>query len=217
MDRDAIAAAIRGGGWSNLTRAQQRPYLRAAARVISAIEQDKRMNEPPKTGVGPKAGIAAAIAAAVAIAAPLAMKWEGFAPKQYLDPARIPTWCYGETEKRLSADPSYIYSKAECATLLRERMKRDYAPRIAKCLPEVIHNRFVFGALIDASYNAGWNAVCKSRMAAHIKAGDLYSGCISLEGWYVTARNRQTGKRIKLRGLVNRRLDEKAVCLKGLN
>ena len=171
---------------------------------------------PQSSGSGIAAGVAAAIAAAVAIAAPLAMKWEGYAPKTYNDPAGIPTWCYGETEKRLSEDPAYIYSKAECATLLRARMQRDYAPRLAKCLPEIVHNKYVFGALIDASYNAGWAAVCKSRMAQHIRAGDLYSGCISLDGWYVTARNRKTGQRIKLRGLVSRRLDEQRVCLQGL-
>jgi lysozyme len=178
------------------------------------------MNAPPPAPPG-KLGIAAAIAAAVAIAAPLAMKWEGYAPKQYLDPAKIPTWCYGETEKRLSEDPAYIYSKAECATLLRARMAKDYAPRLIECLPQLRESdkiaRFVGGALLDASYNAGWAAVCKSRMAQHIRAGDLYSGCISLEGWYVTARNRRTGERIKLRGLVNRRLDEKRVCLQGVS
>jgi hypothetical protein len=45
MQQETIAAAIRGGGWSELTKGQQRPYLRAAARVIAAIEQDKRLRE----------------------------------------------------------------------------------------------------------------------------------------------------------------------------
>jgi lysozyme len=143
------------------------------------------------------------------------MKWEGFAAKPYLDPASIKTGCFGETE-----DPAYledrIYSRSECGDQLRKRLARDYAPRIAKCLPEIVQNRFVFGALLDASYNAGWAAVCNSRMAVSVRAGNLRAACNGLEGWYVTARNRQTGVRVRLRGLERRRLDEKATCLRGL-
>lgn len=175
-------------------------------------------NSPPPSApnLGAKAGLAAAIAAAVAVAAPLAMKWEGYAAKPYLDPAKIKTGCFGETE-----DPAYledrIYSRSECGAQLRKRLAQDYAPRIAACLPEIVSNRFVFGALLDASYNAGPLAVCRSRMAESIRAGNLEAGCKGLDGWYVTARNRQTGVRVKLRGLVNRRRDEMRACLAGVS
>lgn len=176
-----------------------------------------------------KGQLAACIAAACAIAAPIAAKWEGFAPKVYRDPANIATYCYGETE---NVDPSRIYSKTECAALLRERMNRDYGPKIATCLPEVAENRFVFGALIDASYNAGWQGVCQSPMAQRVKAGRLVDACNALSGWYVTARYRGkprpaaamkaagwywtgTAWRKTFAGLVSRRNDEKVVCLKG--
>jgi GH24 family phage-related lysozyme (muramidase) len=177
----------------------------------------------------PSAGLAACIAAACLIAAPIAARWEGFAPKVYRDPANIATYCFGETE---NVDPSRIYSKSECAALLRDRMARDYAPRIAACLPEIVGNRFIFGALIDASYNAGWKGVCSSPMAALVKAGELTKACNALPGWYVTARYRGKARpaaamkaagwnwtgttwRKTFRGLVNRRNDEKAVCLQG--
>jgi lysozyme len=177
------------------------------------------------------AGLAACIAAACLVAAPLATKWEGFVPKAKPDPANISTYCYGETE---NVDPSRIYSKSECAALLRKRMAQDYAPRIAHCLPEIVGNRFIFGALIDASYNAGWAGVCASPMAAHIKAGELAKACDALPGWYVTGRYRGkarpaaamraagwywtgTAWRKKFQGLVNRRTDEKAVCLEGVS
>ena len=76
MQQDAIAAAIRGGGWSELTKGQQRPYLRAAARVIAAIEQDKRMHQPsPPPGKGPLALVAVAGAACAAILVPLVSQW----------------------------------------------------------------------------------------------------------------------------------------------
>jgi lysozyme len=101
---------------------------------------------------------------------PLAAKWEGYSPTVYKDSAGIPTYCYGETEM-LRHDPAHIYAKTECMALLRSRMQRDYAPKIAACLPEIVGNRFVFGALIDASYNAGPIAVCRSPMAQLIRAG----------------------------------------------
>jgi lysozyme len=168
--------------------------------------------QPERSG----ADIAACIAAACLIAAPLATNWEGLVPRARPDPANIPTVCFGETE---NVDPSRIYSKSECAVLLRQRMARDYAPRIAACLPEIVPNRFIFGALIDASYNAGWAAVCRSPMARLIKAGQLRQACNALPSWYVTAQRRVNGKRVGkpflLKGLVNRRTDERAVCLKG--
>jgi GH24 family phage-related lysozyme (muramidase) len=108
--------------------------------------------EPPSSN---KKTTGAIIALAVLVAAPLAATWEGYRGKAYYDPAHILTVCYGETEH---IDPAKIYSKDECVAKLRTRMANDYAPRIAKCLPEVVNERRVkvFAALLDASYNAGW-------------------------------------------------------------
>lgn len=168
----------------------------------------------PAKDTGSKAGLAALISAAVLLAAPFAAKWEGFAPRVYLDPAKIPTYCYGETQN-VSRDPARVYGKAECMGLLRQRMARDYAPRIAACAPEVVPNARIFAALIDASYNAGPDAVCRSPMVRLMRAGQLKAGCEAFRGWYVTARDRQTGARIQLRGLVHRREDERRACLEG--
>lgn len=174
---------------------------------------DARANPPKARGA-----VSVCIIAACAIAAPLAAKWEGYSPTVYKDAAGIPTYCYGETEM-LRHDPSRIYAKTECMALLRQRMQTDYAPQIAECLPEIIGNRYVFGSLIDASYNAGPVAVCRSPMAQLIKAGKVSAACDRLPSWYVTAQRRVNGKRVGnpflLKGLVNRRNDEKAVCLRG--
>ncbi len=164
------------------------------------------------TGVAGGGAAAIAIAAAVAIAAPsLTEPFEGFEPRPYLDPAKVRTVCYGETE----GIETRVYSKSECGQLLRVRMARDYAPRLLACLPQLIdqRRRNVFAAMLDASYNAGWSAVCQSRMARSIRAGDWTGACTGLRGWYVTARNRQTGQRIQLAGLVRRRNAEAALCL----
>lgn len=178
---------------------------------------DIRPTPPKDSGSGAK--YAAAIAAAVLIASGIASKWEGYASKVYKDPAGIPTWCYGETEK-LKKDPSYIYSKSECMGLLRQRLTEDYAPKIAQCMPAIVPNRFVFGALIDASYNAGWAGVCRS-FASLVQTGQLQVACDKLPTWYITAQRRVNGKRVGqpfvLKGLVNRRKDERSICLMGVN
>lgn len=159
-----------------------------------------------------------AIAAAVGIAAPqLTEPSEGFARRPYYDPAHIKSGCYGETE-----DPAYledrIYSKSECGAQLRKRLARDYAPRVLTCLPQLIdgRRRNVFAALLDAAYNAGPQAVCASRMARSIRVNDWRGACNGLPGWYVTARNRRTGIRVELPGLVRRRNAEASVCRQGL-
>lgn len=139
---------------------------------------------------------------------------EGEKLAPYRDPAHIVTWCYGETQGK----PKDRYTSGECAALLENRLARDYAPRIAQCLPQVADERRikVFAALLDAAYNAGPVAVCNSRMARSIRAKDWVGGCNGFYGWYATARDRRTGQRIQLRGLVIRRQKEAALCLQGL-
>lgn len=161
------------------------------------------------------ATIAALCAAAAVACLPLTQSSEGLKNRPYLDPAHILTVCFGETE---GIDPARIYSDGECAAKLRHRLANDYAPRIADCLPEVAAERRikVFGALLDAAYNAGPVGVCSSRMARAIRAGQWRQGCELFPGWYTTARNRKTGQRIALRGLVIRRQRESVLCLEGV-
>jgi lysozyme len=159
-------------------------------------------------------GIGALCIAAAAACIALTQSSEGLRNKPYLDPAHILTVCYGETH---GIDQAKIYSNDECAARLRQRLAEDYAPRIAACLPELNERRIkVFGALLDAAYNAGPVAVCNSRMARSIHAGDWAGACNGFYGWYATARDRRTGKRIQLRGLEIRRQKEAALCREGL-
>lgn len=160
------------------------------------------MSAAKKTGV---------IAAAVVIAAGIAQEFEGYRGAVYLDPAHILTQCYGETQ---DIDPSVIYSEEQCAAKLRARMAKDYAPALLACVPQFNDPRYAraFGALLDASYNAGTAAACRSPMAQHFRLGDIQRGCNAFPGWYVTAKNRKTGERVKLRGLVRRREYERDVC-----
>jgi lysozyme len=153
---------------------------------------------PPKTP--------ALIALAVLISAPLTAKFEGLRTHPYHDPGdgRLSV-CYGETEREMRS-----YTADECLVLLRSRQANDYAPAIAKCVPALPLRTYAYAASIDASYNAGVKAFCKSRMAKAFRAGDYKAGCEGFVGWYETAG----GKRLP--GLARRRIAERSLCMKSL-
>ena len=158
-----------------------------------------------------KGTIATAIVAAVAISAAVTASYEGLRTKPYYDPAHIETVCYGETERAMRS-----YSPAECLALLKDRQAANYAPAIAKCVPAFAdqRHRYAFAASIDASYNAGISAFCRSRMARTFNAGSWQHGCDLFLGWYATARI--NGKPTPLKGLQRRREAERALCLRDL-
>lgn len=166
---------------------------------------------PEQKKVAPAAGIAACVAAAVIICAPLTSSFEGLRTRPYRDPSKIPTVCYGETERAMRD-----YTPDECAVMLQARQARDYAPKVLQCVPGLASTpkRNAFAASIDASYNAGTAAFCRSPMAALFNAGRWVDGCNAFPRWYVTARIH--GKPTVLKGLVTRRAAERDLCLKGL-
>lgn len=151
----------------------------------------------------------AAIAAACVVCAPLTAGFEGLRTKPYYDPAHVQTVCYGETERAM-----HQYSSDECLAMLKDRQASNYAPAIAKCVPAFSdeRHRYAFAASIDAGYNAGIAALCRSRMARAFNAGQWQQGCNGFLGWYATARI--SGRPTPLKGLQRRREAERAVCLK---
>jgi lysozyme len=161
---------------------------------------------PPPGELSRGQKIAAAIAAACIVVLPLTSQSEGLRTTPYRDPAGIKTVCYGETQLKMR-----VYSKDECGVMLRTRLAKSYAPPLVKCVVGITvpRRKAVFAALIDASYNAGPAAVCKSRMVKKINAGDWKGGCNAFPGWYVTA-----GGKV-YQGLVRRRIAERNLCLQG--
>lgn len=168
----------------------------------------------PKPPTRNKAAIAAVCAGAAIACLPLTRTSEGERLRPYRDPAHIVTWCYGETV----GEPKSLYTETECATMLQNRLARDYAPKIAACLPELANERRIkaFAAFLDASYNAGPAAVCKSRMAVSVHAGNWGRACAGFYGWRATAHDRRTGALLHLRGLEIRREKEAALCREGI-
>jgi lysozyme len=169
------------------------------------------VDQPQKLTSQQKTGITAAIAAAVAVSATVTAGYEGLRTKPYYDPAHVLTVCYGETERQMRT-----YSSTECFALLKDRQTADYAPSIAKCVPAFAdpRHRYAFAASIDASYNAGISAFCRSRMARAFNGGNWIGGCKLFSGWYATARI--NGKPTPLKGLQRRREAERALCLRDL-
>jgi lysozyme len=153
---------------------------------------------------------AAALLAATALTAPS----EGYRARPYWDPAHIRSYCFGETERVVER----TYSKGECSILLEHRLAADYAPALERCLPELVDEKRakIFAAFLDAAYNAGAGAVCRSRMAVAVRAHQWAGGCRGFYGWRATATDRRTGKRTQLKGLELRREREAALCLAGV-
>ena len=159
-------------------------------------------------GLTRKQKTSAAIAAACLVCAPLTASFEGLRTKPYADPGDgRATVCYGETEREMRS-----YTPDECATMLRARQASDYGPAVLKCVPGLAESRRVnaFAASIDAAYNAGTAAFCRSPMARYFKAGRWIEGCNAFVGWYVTSNGK------KLPGLARRRAAEHLLCLKSV-
>jgi lysozyme len=147
----------------------------------------------------------AAIAAALLLSVPLTSAFEGLRTKPYSDPGDgRKTVCYGETEREMRR-----YTPDECAVLLQARQAKDYAPSVVICVPSIADKPNALAASIDAAYNAGVKAFCKSQMARRFNADDWAGGCNAFRGWYVTAKGKA------LPGLVRRREAERALCLRG--
>ena len=153
--------------------------------------------------------ISAATAAAIYIAAPIIELVEGVEYKPYMDIAGIPTVCAGIT------GPDVVwgkrYSNSECRNLLEKHIQ--------------IHGKYVQdavtypispetrAALISFSYNVGGSAMRKSTAVRFINQGKIEEGCKALGMWNKITKN---GKKVVVKGLVNRRNEEIKLCLSGV-
>jgi lysozyme len=152
------------------------------------------------------AGIASALAAALPTALPIIRQWEGVRTTPYLDVAKIPTVCIGETAVQMRT-----YTVAECNAILSRRIVQDFGPQVLQCVPGLAAPARLnqLSASIVLAYNIGTGAFCKSTIARRFNAAQWRAGCDGFLAW------RFAGGR-ELRGLVNRREDERALCLRGL-
>jgi lysozyme len=160
---------------------------------------------------------AGVIAAAVAFTP----TWEGMdsvAKRDSIGTGHPITYCNGLTSHDGTVKVGQRFTKKECDERLAEALPK-YLAEIEPCVHTTLPDKTA-ASLLDASFNAGPGAVCRSPMLAKMNAGNLRAGCDAFEGWYV----RSDGQ--KRTGLVDRRdgeehgdkrKSERALCLEGVN
>lgn len=152
-----------------------------------------------------RVGLPVAMSAAViALATPIVAKWEGRRLDPYRDLAGIWTVCDGDTS---NVDPSRRYTNAECDTRLRVAMEK-HADLIRPCVPPETPPESQ-AAFLSLAYNIGGAKFCGSTLVRKLKAGDLSGACAEISRW------NRVGT-VVVRGLTNRRADERRLCERGL-
>jgi len=164
------------------------------------------MNVPGKAiaGAGAALGGGAAFALAIALATPTIQRWEGTKTDPYRDMVGVWTVCTGETRVAMRR-----YTPSECETMLRRAVESDFAPGVLRAVPALKDRPRQFAASISLSYNIGIAAFARSTVARRFNAGDWRGGCEAFLAWRFAG-----GKEVK--GLLNRRRDERMLCLTGL-
>lgn len=141
----------------------------------------------------------------MAAAVALVGAWEGVRTLAYRDIVGVPTVCFGETRGVKMGDR---YTMEECRTMLGDALV-EFETGMRKCLsnPDAIPDK-PYVAFLSLSYNIGTGAFCKSTVARKANAGDIRGACNAIPAW-----NKAGGKVVK--GLVNRRAEEREICLQG--
>ncbi|GAB5431301.1 MAG: hypothetical protein EpisKO_06710 [Epibacterium sp.] len=190
----AVAALV------NLIAIPARIMVQPTSSLWSAFRRDES-GAVRKGAIGVLAGGGIALASAIGFIG----QWEGLRTEAYRDIVGVWTVCYGETK---GVRPGDSYSKAECdAKLAREIIAYEVA--LDRCLTADVPTGMKV-ALVSWTYNVGPGAACRSTLVRKANAGDLTGACNELPRW-----NRAGGRVI--RGLTNRRMSERAMCLRSLN
>jgi len=168
-----------------------------------------------KTSQKAGAGTIAVIAAATTILT----IWEGtdlVAKKDVIGTGHPMTYCHGQTDEFGKVKEGQSFTPAQCKDLLAKSLPKYLTP-LQKCVTVELPVK-TMASLLDAAYNAGPAAVCRSPMVARMNKGDLSGGCNAFEGWYVRSdgqvRRGLVARRSGLAG--DKRVNERQLCLEGV-
>lgn len=162
-----------------------------------------------QSGAVSRRGVAGLTAAALVAAVTMVGQFEGLRTQAYKDAVGVWTICYGET---LDVSPGDTATPAECAEMLADRVA-EFDRAVGGLIDDQVEAELPDGvriAIVSWAYNVGIGAAKSSTLIRLVNARDFRGACEQLPRW-----NRAGGK--VLRGLTNRRLSERAVCLKGLS
>jgi lysozyme len=155
-------------------------------------------------------GLAAAATAALIMAVTALKTDEGKRNVDYLDIAKVPTACYGHTGAGVKAGTRR--SDAECEALLSADAAT-HMKGVLACTPSIADRPYQLAAATRITFNIGVAAYCRSTIARRFNAGDLRGGCNAFPAWN---KARVNGRIVIVRGLVDRRARERAMCLTAL-
>lgn len=160
----------------------------------------------------PSSAAEASEAETLRIAVPFIAKAEGKSNVAYLDRIAVPpvwTICYGATA---GVRAGMVLTDRQCLELLqvdvaghRTGLHRYFTPAtLSFRLPPSRD-----AAYTSTAYNCGVAAIGKSTATRRLNAGDIAGGCEALTWW------NKAGGRV-VRGLFERRKDERALCMVGV-
>lgn len=190
--------------------------------LIDALTHAKQeaLNNPDKAKGITGLLITGSIVLASATLTVMLGKWEGEGQYTvYADKLAggLPTVCKGIT-KYTSPYPVVVgdkWSKAKCDEV-EQAVIINTQKELAKCITNPKINQNVFDALSSLSHNIGVSAACKSRAIRLINQGHIEAGCDAIaHGPNGQPTWSYAGGKF-YRGLYNRRLDERKLCLKPL-
>lgn len=128
---------------------------------------------------------------------------EGYKPNAYPDSGNVWTIGFGETKGVKHGDTT----TPQRALMVLGKSVDGYAKGVQSCVTAPLY-QYEFDALVDAAYNAGAGAVCKSPMVHYTNLQQYESACESYKNWYVHDHQGNLSK-----GLVNRRQYEYQTCI----
>lgn len=142
--------------------------------------------------------------AAAALLIATVAAWEGKSNDPYKDIVGVTTVCYGETRVQMRR-----YSDAECKAMLSDALA-GFGKGVLERNPNLRDRPNQLAAATSLSYNIGLTAYRRSTVAKRFSAGQWKAACDGFLAWAYAG-----GKQVK--GLVNRRRAERAICLRGVD
>lgn len=156
------------------------------------------------TSKAKKGGLVALVGASAAVLMTgTVAKWEGKSNKPYADLVNKMTVCFGETNV-----PMRYYTDAECEEMLGESLT-GYAKGVLTRNPTLRNHPEELAAATSLAYNIGSANYNRSTVAKRFERGDHTGACDAFLMW------RYAGGR-EVKGLLNRRRDERKLCLSGV-
>lgn len=138
---------------------------------------------------------------------------EGTLYKAYRDTGNVYTICTGHTKNVHKGD---IATPAQCKQFLQD----DTVEAIAE-VNSLTNNAFmpdtVKKVFVDEVFNAGAGDFKTSTMLKMIKLGDLEGACKQFPRWHYAGGKDCTVRENNCYGIVTRRAEQMATCLKGLH